>query len=139
MRTNIKELFKVAQTIDKKSSWQGEDEEEIAGIFSEADGTKALEFFDIKFDNETRSVEYNEKLNFEVCIKIVNKYLEKIEEKAPKDSDYPQEVNDYDNITRPNRGADDGTFDYAGTFVISILELLQAHYEEYLNTFRRKA
>jgi len=121
-----------------------EDAENFIYLCAEANVTGALEFFDIAFNEDERTISIPDKIDFEESINIVNAYLEIVEAVGVADIkgaiDVPEdivEVDDYiyrisklamryDDHTRDSRGADDGTFDYAGTFVVSILCILQA-------------
>lgn len=131
MKTNIRELIEIAITLPEfehfKEQIEQENIEELEALFGEANEVSALEYFNITFDPNTNEITFDEhKINFDQALDIVNKYLTKQEEEI-KDSDCEKEVNEYDKFTKPKRGADDGTFDYAGTYVISILEILQIY------------
>jgi len=131
MRTNVKELSKTAQDIeefrDAFDPTDGNFVEHLEAFFGEANATQAFEFFKITYDNDTGEVTVPGHFNYKNALEVVTNYLEKMEKSDAKNEDYSEEVNRYDAYTAPHRGADDGTFDYAGTYVISILELLEKH------------
>ena len=99
-----------------------EDAEYFDYLCSEAAETKALSYFGIKYDDTRSILEVPDIFDFDKAIEIVNLYLAYVEDDIPTTS---LEAMRYDAFTKPFRGADDGTFDYAGTFVISILTVLQ--------------
>ena len=119
---------------------------EFLFICAEAEIVEALDFFDIAFDENERTLSIPDSFNFEDALNIVNAYLEIVEadehsvadingaieipSNIIEEEDYvyriSKEAMRYDEHTKPNRGADDGTYDYAGTFVISILSVLQS-------------
>jgi len=94
-------------------------------LLAEASPTRGLAFFNISYDKESKTLTIPDEIDLAEAIEVVNEYLAIVEEEiAPM----PGRAVDYDRYTRPFRGADDGTFDYAGTFVISILCVIQAHF-----------
>lgn len=102
--------------------------DEIKGIVGEAEYTKALDFFHIVVEEE--GIRIPEELDIEEAIKIVNTYLDIVEyyhEVKEEDINIIKKAIKYDKHTKAKRGADDGTFDYAGSFVICILELIGNH------------
>ena len=109
-----------------------EDSKEFAFLLAEASAVHALEYFNIAFDGE-HTITFDEKIDFEHSIKVVNTYLAIVE--GEKIEGVPKEIvnaaKEYDDHTRDHRGADDGTFDYAGTYVISILEVLRTYFNSF--------
>ena len=64
-------------------------------------------------------------LDFDEALEVVNEYFDNLD---VEDYIYTSHrAKAYDEHTAPHRGADDGTYDYAGTYVISILCVLQEH------------
>ena len=100
-----------------------DDTDEFDNLCSEASATKALAFFDIIYDSEAKTLTYPDALDLERAEKIVNQYLEDIEEEEFPPNSIAFKYNKY---TEPFRGADDGTYDYVGTYVSSILAILIA-------------
>ena len=101
--------------------------EDLKYLIAEATATKALAFFNISFDETRDILEVPDVFDIDEAIEVVNLYLSYQEEDI---ATYSDRARQYDEHTKPTRGADDGTFDYAGTFVISILSVLQAHFKK---------
>jgi hypothetical protein len=101
--------------------------EMVEHYIAEAYGTHALSFFGITVHHFKLIL--SRKIT-EEDLDTVHQYLEYVE--GPDDGHYPNEtVKAYDLHTYDHRGADDGTFDYAGTYVITLLEaILQIQEEE---------
>jgi len=102
-----------------------EDVEYFEYLCEEASSTKALAFFNITFDNKKHTITLPDEIDFDEAIETVNKYLSWLDDEKIK---LTKRAKAYNNFTKDSRGADDGTFDYAGTFVISILCVLQTHF-----------
>lgn len=97
-------------------------------LCEEAQPTKALEFFKLEFDRDTHSISVPDEFDFDKAIETVNQYLQDVDELGDWGESQPtDDSNEYNEYTKDSRGADDGTLDYAGTYVISILSVLQAH------------
>ena len=98
--------------------------EDLKYLIAEASTTRGLAFFNISYDETRDILEVPDVFDIDEAIEVVTKYLDYVEE----GDTYVLEGRpyEYDRDTRPYRGADDGTFDYAGTFVISILCIIKA-------------
>ena len=101
-----------------------EDHAYVEYLCGDAGATGAFDFFGIEYNEKQQTLTIPDAFDFDVAIKIVNDYLEDVECDDPHTNPRAEA---YDEWTADKRGADDGTFDYAGTFVISILCLLQTH------------
>lgn len=100
-----------------------EDYTDFVHLLAEARAVNALAFFEIDYDDTRDTVEVSDAFDYDEAIEVVNLYL------SYQDGDiatYSDRAKQYDDFTESSRGADDGTFDYAGTYVISILSVLKA-------------
>jgi len=135
------------RNIDKSilESEQCEDYTDFVHLLAEARAVNALAFFEIDYDDTRDTVEVSDAFDYDEAINIVNVYLEIVEADGERPADIVEsvtipdsieeredyvhrihkEAERYDDFTESSRGADDGTFDYAGTYVISILSILQ--------------
>jgi len=123
-----------------------EDHEYFEYLVDESNCVNALEFFELKYDAKKHTITIPEAFDYILAINIINQYLERVEangehilptdsitipERITEKEDYIYRVNQeakrYDEHTYHSRGADDGTFDYAGTYMISILCVLLEH------------
>jgi len=119
MEINKKDLIKYleSESID--------DLVEFEHILSEAESTCALNFLEI--NNKDDSIEFNKTLEqLKDDLETVNNYFESLDDPKVIKTERAQA---YDDATEDSRGADDGTYDYAGTYVISILSILIAYTE----------
>ena len=122
MEINIKSISNEVFKEEHIENW-----EYFEYLLSEAIGTTALAFFNITFDRETKILTVPDELDIDQALETVNQYLTDVEDESEWDES--QETDNskaYNEFTKDNRGADDGTFDYAGTFVISILSVIRA-------------
>ena len=105
-----------------------EDNEEFISNVSESDACNALEFFDIQVKDNILSIP--DEFDFDRALAVVEAYLSFHEDDVwDCDPDVKDEAINYDEATEASRGADDGTFDYCGTYVIDILTSLKANRE----------
>ena len=106
-----------------------EDFEYFEYLIEEASGTNALEFFDITYDRDSKILSIPEAFDSKRASDIVDCYFAFVNENFEQVNEYPIDIQDqakeYDEFTQDSRGADDGTFDYAGTFVMSIIAVIQ--------------
>ena len=97
-----------------------EDEEEVRHYLAEARGVNALEFFGISYLEELDQVAFDQSMDFKNAFAILDEYMDAMEndslERSPK-------VQEYIDVIEA-RG-DDAVFDYAGTYVIGILSMLE--------------
>ena len=127
MRQTIKTFDIPKDILDQE---QCEDIAYFEYLCEESNAVNALEFFEIIWDPDKHSISIPEAFDFEDAIKTVNDYLEYVEEDSVQEAEHFNPRSKlYDEHTESSRGADDGTFDYAGTFVISILCVLQEYCE----------
>ena len=98
-----------------------EDTEYLNYLCAESQGVKALEFFDITY--KEGEITLPRAFDFKKALTIVGDYFDW----ANDEKVLYGEARKYNAYTKPHRGADDGTFDYAGTYVISILTVLMEH------------
>ena len=106
-----------------------EDETSAEVLASEAIGTKAFDYFDITeamYDGEL-GLEFPNYVDLNEVLNVVSAYLciqnEEWSDLKKFYSTYEIiEAIKYDAHTRDFRGADDGTFDYAGTYVIDLVQ-----------------
>ncbi len=105
-----------------------DDRVSIHHILGEAEAVFALDYFGIHVDLEALIVKTNDAFDVDRAIEVVNCYLDIVEEEDTSlyTKSIISEAEDYNAYTRPHRGADDGTFDYAGTYVLAILDLIKA-------------
>lgn len=131
-----------------------EEYDDFAGIIGEAESTKGLAFFGI-FVRDDYIVSIPKNFNFKRAFKILEDYLIIVE--GPlyiKYTDGSKESKEhikahmlryktalknkeavkYEKYTYYARGADDGTFDYAGTFMETIFDIL----EMYINQLKKR-
>ena len=123
MRTiNIREI---SQEILKEESI--EDYEDFENLCAEALATNALEFLEIDFDPNKHTISIAKDIDLAEALAVVNNYFDVVNEE--KGAIHTERSKAYDDHTRDSRGADDGTFDYAGTYVISILCVIIAYFK----------
>jgi len=101
---------------------QCEDYTHFVYLLAEARAVNALAFWEIDYDDTRDTVEVSDAFDYNDAIETVNLYLSYQEGDI---ATYSDKAKAYDQATKSSRGADDGTFDYAGTYVISILCILQ--------------
>ena len=94
-------------------------------MFEEASATQALDFLSIRYDRDTHSAIFPTDYDFDEALEVVNEYFDNLDVEDYIYTSYRAKA--YDEHTAPHRGADDGTYDYAGTYVIAILCVLQEH------------
>ena len=124
--TNIREI---PQSI--LSSEHIEDPDYFKYLCEEASATGAFEFFEIDYDAAAETISILDTFDIQEAIEVVERYFEHVNEDEDTYKAYNQtdiRAKAYDEHTESLRGADDGTFDYAGTFVMSILSVLHALY-----------
>ena len=106
-----------------------DDMENFEYLIEEAAGTNALEFFDIEYNRDSKILSIPDDFDSNKASDIVNCYFAFVNENSEEVDAFAIEIQDqakeYDEYTRDSRGADDGTFDYAGTFVMSIIEVIK--------------
>lgn len=112
-----------------------EDVNDLIGIIEEADGCHSLDFFGITVDTTQDDYILNipDDLDIQNAINIISAYLNIVEDNQQRIRlltipVFASAVK-YDEHTEPYRGADDGTFDYAGTYMLIILEAIQQYYQ----------
>lgn len=116
-----KQFFEQAKQMEEYRSWF-DNIEDVAGHISESVHCNALSFFGIEVNEEAATITLSRPIT-EEDFTTVNDYLDHVED--PDESDYTNPTaKAYDDWTYDKRGADDGTYDYAGTFVVCILEIL---------------
>lgn len=98
-----------------------EEAEDVAGYFAEASHCQALSFFGISYD-DGQSFSTARPITDE-DIQVIHDYLDFHESNHTCFA--TQQAEAYDNWTANSRGADDGTFDYCGSFMLFILENVQ--------------
>jgi len=104
-----------------------EDQNMFEHLIAEAQCVGALEFFGITFDETTKAFEVSDEFDVQEALEVVSDYLTFQEDLSDwNEAEASDRVNAYNSHTEPRRGADDGTFDYAGTYVISILSIIKA-------------
>lgn len=100
--------------------------EEAQGMAEEAEGCKSWEALGIEYGEDGLSVP--EGFDTEQALSIIHCYLDIIDGDKKLAKRYGEDVylkaTQYEEYTRPHRGADDGTYDYAGTYVGIILGAL---------------
>lgn len=110
-------------------------EEELRNIIDEADGTHALSFLRIHWNANTDKLSWDPTV-LDECAQVVSAYLDLHDFDGtpnpgpnPDFNEWPvriqQIARNYDRRTAPFRGADDGTFDYAGSYVELIIDALK--------------
>lgn len=131
MRTAIE---KIPQDIRKKIigfEYESDDEtlEDLEGMISEAEACKSLEFFKLEYDYDTHEMTVPDNFDVDKAAEIISCYLELVDNN-PAQWDHETEIQHrailYDVYTFEHRGADDGTYDYAGSFVLKILDVIKA-------------
>lgn len=117
------------------------DVDDIIGLIEEADAVHALEFFGITVEYSYPTPNYNPHRtppslailsipnNFDpiTSSQVVSTYLTIIDEELIPTDTPPvivQQAHSYDEHTRPHRGADDGTYDYAGSYPLTIFDFI---------------
>lgn len=121
-----------------------ESTDDIIALIEEADAVHALEFFGITVEYSYPTPNYNPHRtppslailsipnNFDpiVASQVVSTYLDLVDD-IPTDPDNQppspviiQQAHSYDIHTRPHRGADDGTYDYAGSYPLTIFDFI---------------
>ena len=118
MKKNIYDVS--AETLSNESV---EDHAMLEHLLAEARACNALEFFEIEYDHEKRTVAFPDAFDFEEALETVNQYFNHLDD---DEAEYGERAKQYDEHTESARGADDGTYDYAGTYVISILSIFKA-------------
>lgn len=109
---------------------------DIRDFIGEAAHTMALDFFNIEVQKHYIILPDN--FNVNDAIETVNGYFDMLDDEEGfyngiSSPTYAQKIRDYDNHTKPHRGADDGTYDYAGSYMIMILQcikILDEHFKE---------
>ena len=121
------------------------DADDIIGLIEEADAVHALEFFGITVEySYPPNLAYNPHRtppslailsipnNFDpiVASQVISTYLTIIDDLPPV-PDTPLIITlqayQYDEHTRPHRGADDGTYDYAGSYPLTIFDFIHLY------------
>lgn len=97
----------------KSPQWQS--------FIAEANACKSLEFFNIKFTDDENTLIIPDGFNVNDALNIIDGYLNIVNKRECNNS----ESYLYDEYTKPYRGCDDGTFDYAGSFVSIIFETIK--------------
>jgi len=123
------------------------DADDIIGLIEEADAVHALEFFGITVEYSYPTTNYNPHRtppslailsipnNFDpiTSSQVVSTYLDIVDDIPPDPDNQPpspviiQQAYSYDEHTRPHRGADDGTYDYAGSYPLTIFDFIQLY------------
>lgn len=132
MQVSVKQLYDINVKMENEDFDPEimEDVDDLIGIIEEADGCHSLDFFGITTNDIILNIP--DDLNIPDAINIINAYLNIVE-------DNQQQIRlltipvfasavKYDEHTEPYRGADDGTFDYAGTYMLIILEAIQQYH-----------
>ena len=127
MKYNIQQLYESNKLTEDFEDI--EDIEDLMGYIGEAEATMGLDFFHITVDTDDPSINnwvinIPDNFNIPQAIDIINEYLELVENTSTPTSTSLQAIR-YDKHTEPYRGADDGTFDYAGTYMLLILDALK--------------
>jgi hypothetical protein len=107
--------------------WEEEADDDIGMVkhyIAEAASTKGLEFFGITV--RRYNLHLSRKIK-EEDFETVCYYLDHVDGGEPYRN---KTVESYDMYTEPYRGADDGTFDYAGSYMITILGAILAVQED---------
>ena len=149
------DIFRTLQHLNESNTWPDNpyapdpyeditDVDDIIGLIEEADAVHALEFFGITTEYSYPTPNYNPHRtppslailsipnNFDpiVASQVVSTYLTIIDDLPPV-PDTPLviilQAHSYDIHTRPHRGADDGTYDYAGSYPLTIFDYIQLY------------
>jgi hypothetical protein len=133
MEIKIKEISKEILEIEHcYDETNGNLWDDFVMLCEEANAVNALDFFEIEYDSENLTLTIPDDFDAKRAMEIVEAYFEYQEhggEQPYKTADISDEIAEqaelYDEHTEGSRGADDGTFDYAGTYVISILSIIE--------------
>ena len=98
--------------------------DDLRYLIAESSSTRGLAFFDIKYDDTRDILEIPDMFDVDEAIDVVTVYLAWVEEDTDA-LEFEGRPYEYYNEIKPYKGADDGTFDSAGTFVISILSIIK--------------
>ena len=106
--------------------------DEIESCISESELCKSLEFFGLKYNYRLKTLTAPQDFKIEQAVEIIDCYLDIVEWcedseqtlKNHKDETIKQ-AKAYDDFTIEHRGADDGTFDYAGTYMYSLFDMMK--------------
>jgi hypothetical protein len=112
---------------------QIEDFASFINIIDEAAAVQALEFFDIDYNSDDDTLTVPEDFDYKEALSVVSNYFDSLDKVEPILS---ERAKAYDEHTKPHRGADDGTYDYAGTYVLSILDIIKAVARTKTNVFQ---
>lgn len=146
-RIGFDELLNQAQKREITKDWI-EDKSDLRGILGESESCKSWEFFNITVNWDEEYIELPGDFNAKHASKVIRTYLDIVDgnpifitnhitdnDRAILDEvfkyinivthDEWDEAKSYDNHTSEHRGADDGTYDYAGSFVEGILAILE--------------
>ena len=109
----------MAQVVEDDSI---EEMDDIKGMAEEADGCMSWRYFFMEV-TEGGIVMHKDSISLEWALEVVNNYCDLIEEDEDDFEDrtkyrkmrdkYGIDAFNYDRMTKPFRGADDGTYDYA--------------------------
>jgi hypothetical protein len=129
MVIKFKDILRSASESNRE--WLG-DTDNVAGVINEAEECKSWEFFEIEVDYNAQEIIVPDNFNAEETLQVICCYLDIVEGNDTDDyaSDIVAKAQAYDEFTVNYRGADDGTYDYAGTYVISILEAVNNYMKQ---------
>lgn len=133
MQVSVKQLYDINVKMENEDFDPEimEDVNDLIGIIGEADACHSLDFFGITIDTTQDDYILNilDDLDIPDAINIISAYLNIVEDNQQqiRPSTFASAVK-YDEHTEPYRGADDGTFDYAGTYMLIILEAIQQYH-----------
>lgn len=134
MKVSIDDLYKVIPE-ELESDVADLDIEDYKDEITEMDVIKALEFFDIYYDEGSQTIDIPEAFEVHEAKAVIKAYLTIVNNQEFKDigRNILERAITYNDYTAQFREGDDGTFDYCGKYMLDTFYFVEQYLEKSQN------